>query len=622
MFSKGLKGRSGGASRMKKYFVGFIAWILILPVLGSCTNAVTPEVSNWVTNSVNLFNSPNVLLDLPQNGTVYGEEFLWKANTTGTNYEESAVTYADGIAYVGSCSTHGQGHDTIFAVNTTTGAIVWSAFIGPGYVGPVIDGSVVYIGTCTHGYDPDHEYLYAFNRFTGNQLWKVTVYGGIAESLQYDAQYLYFCTGFYAGKIYAVDKDDGSVHWTYSTGYNVCGNKPMLKDGSVYAAFWNSYSDGKLFKVDASTGSEVWSKQLSAGPWDNSITADGNGHLFLALYYDSTLNAYYESNGSLIWTYQLHGGPLSFNAYHRGKVFIADTSGYVYALNATHGSLLWETKIGDDCDISSPTLSGGLLFIGTRDEAYGALFALNETMGTILWKYPVGVSVTAPPSVADGMMFCGSDGWFMYAFDVGAGTGNWLLHRYDTWNTAYSPTGLTEWQFVKAVCSTNGSTTTCVVTNTYDHAVSNVTLKVGFNAYWYDESGNLLKDGANNYTIGLLPSGASMTFTISPTPFPTVRIVTPEAGWLYLWGRKIRPFFTTLIIGRITVQVEAYSNQSSLLKVACYIDNTLLGTATSPPYAWLWSEQGIYQHIVRVVAVNNYGNTATAQVTVWKIQFR
>jgi len=360
---------------------------------------------------------------------------------------------------------------------------------------------------------------------------------------------------------------------------------------------------------------------LSAGPWDNSITADGSGHLFLGLYYDSTLNAYYESNGTLIWTYHLHGGPLSFNAYHNGVIFIADTSGYVYALNATRGSLLWETKIGSDCDISSPTLSGGLLFIGTRDEADGAFFALDEMTGAILWKYPVGVSVTAPPSVADGMMFCGTDGWFIYAFDVGAGNGDWLLHRYDSWNTAYSPTGLTEWQFVKAECSTTTGTTTCIVTNAYDHAVSNVTLKVGFNAYWYDASGNLLKEGSDNYTIGELPSDASMTFKISPTSFPTVRIITPEMNWIYLWGRKIKPFSTTLIIGRITIEAEAYSNQSSVLKVACYIDDTLLGALTSPPYQWRWSERGFYQRTIRVVAVNNFGNNATAQITVWKFQF-
>jgi len=601
---------------MDKFMVGLVTFFMILLMLGSGTRADASDTlavwSGWLAS----FDSRSVLVELPLNGTAYGQEFLWKANTTGTNYEESAVTYADGMAYVGSCSTHGQGHDMIFAVNTTHGNIVWSRFIGPGYVGPVIDGNAVYIGTCTHGQDPTNEHLYALNRLTGEQLWNISVYGGIAESIQYDAQNLYFCTGFYAGKIYAVDKNDGNISWTYSTGYNVCGNKPMLKDNMVYAAFWNDYYDGKLFKIGASSGNEIWSRQLSAGPWDNSITADGKGHIFLALYYDSTLNAYYESNGSLYWTYQLHGGPLSFNAYHHGIVFISDTSGYVYALNATQGSLLWETKIGGDCDISSPTLSGGLLFIGTRDDEDGAFFALNETTGEVLWKFPVGVSVTAPPSVADGMMFCGTDGWFIYAFDVGVGSGNWTLHRYDSWNTAYSPTGLTTWQYVKARCSTSAGITTCDVTNAYDHDVSNVTLRVNFSAYWYDDLGNLLKTG-DYYTIGQLSSGSTMTLTITKTPFPKVQILKPVNA-LYIANRKIMPLRVPVILGKITVEVNASSDNSSISRVEFYIDNALRATVTSQPYAWTWDTRSFSRHTIKINVYNSFGNSASAELLVWK----
>jgi outer membrane protein assembly factor BamB len=586
-------------------------------MLGVDVGAGHTEVLVCSSHYVSLVDVRSVLLTLPLNGTVYGQELLWKANTTGTNYEESAVTYADGMAYVGSCSTHGQGHDMIFAVNTTSGDIVWSKFIGPGYVGPVIDGNVVFIGTCTHGQDPSHEHLYAFNRLTGEQLWNLSVYGGIAESIQYDAQKLYFCTGFYAGKIYAVNKIDGNIDWTYSTGYNVCGNKPMLKDNMVYVAFWNSYIDGRLFKLNATTGHEVWNRSLSAGPWDNSITADGKGHLFLALYYDSTLNAFYESNGSLFWTYQLHGGPLSFNAYHHGVVFISDTSGYVYALNATQGSLLWETKIGNDCDISSPTLSGGLLFIGTRDGAEGAFFALNETTGAVLWKYPVGVSVTAPPSIADGMMFCGTDGWYIYAFDFGVGSGNWTLHRYDSWNTAFSPTGLTEWQHIKARCQTMTGVTTCDVTNTYDHDVPNISLQVNFSAYWYDDAGNLLKAGSDNYTITLLSSGSSMTLRIARTPFPKVGILKPQNA-LYIANREIMPLRTPIIIGKITIEVNASTTNSTITRVEFYIDNDLKATVNSEPYSWTWDARVFFRHTITIIAENSFGNTASVELAVRK----
>ncbi|HWR27400.1 MAG TPA: PQQ-binding-like beta-propeller repeat protein [Candidatus Thermoplasmatota archaeon] len=557
-----------------------------------------------------------VAIEINISSVAYGHELLWKANTTGTNYEESAVTYTDGIAYIGSCSTHGAGHDKIFAVDTTTGDIIWSNDTGPGYVGPVIDGDVVYIGSSTHGYDPENEYMYAFDRFTGEQVWKTPIYGGIAESVQYDETKIYFCSGFYETKMYALNKNDGSINWTYETGFSVCANKPMLKDNAVYGAFWDNV--GKLFKINATTGQEIWSISLSAGPWDNSITADGLGRIFLAIYYSSTMNAYSEQNGQLLWTYSLHGGPLSFNAYHNGHVFIADTLGYVYALNASTGHLLWETKIGGCCDISSPTLSGGLLFIGTRDGPDGAFYALNETTGSVLWRYQIGASITAPPSIVDGMMLCGSDGWNMYAFDVGTGGGDWLLHRYDRWNTAYSPVGLETWQYVRAACSSQQDIITCVVTNVYDHQVQNIVLHLPFSASWYTESGELLKENSDTYTLDSLPTGGAQTLLISQEPLFTVTITKPENA-LYVANTKILPFFVPILVGSIEVQASVHEVNKSLVdRVEFYIDDELQEIDTMAPYGWLWSQRSFGAHMIKVIAYKNDKST-TDELKVWKI---
>ena len=514
---------------MKKKLLGIFACMLLISTSGmSVAITINEKTSDNIWKSNDLFNpNPiNVFIDLDTNGIAYGHELLWKANTTGTNYEESAVAYIDGIAYIGSCSTHGQGYDKLFAVDTSDGQIIWSTFTGPGYVGPVIDNDVIYIGSCTHGNDPDNEYMYAFDRNNGDEIWSVPIYGGIAESVQYDDDKIYFCSSFGGETIYALNKDDGSTAWTYPTGFYDCANKPMLKDDALYVAVFENYA-GDLIKLDTSDGSEIWRITLSAGPWDNSITADGEGRIFLAIYSDYTMNAYSESDGSSLWTYPIHGYSLSFNAYHDGVVFIADASGYVYALDSTDGTLIWENKIGDVIDISSPTISGGLIFIGTRDGSNGAFFALEESTGEILWKYTIGVSVTAPPSIVDGMMLCGTDNWYMYAFNFGIGSGDWLLHRYDSSNTAYSPNGLTTWQYVEAQCTTNNDITTCIVTNYYDHDVKNITLKLDFNAYWYDSLGNLLKSDSDYYIMINLPTSSTMTFIISKNPLENLPPVKP-----------------------------------------------------------------------------------------------
>jgi outer membrane protein assembly factor BamB len=566
----------------------------------------TPFVFNFETETT---------IEVNTTGVSYGQQLLWTANTTGTNYEESAVTYANGIAYIGSCATHGAGHDKIFAVNTSNGEILWSNYTGPGYVGPVIDGDVVYIGTCTHGYYPNNEYMYAFNRFTGQQLWKTPIYGGIAESVQYDENKIYFCSGFYDTKIYALNKADGSINWTFPTGFYVCPNKPMLKDNAIYGAFWNGYNIGKLYKINATTGQEIWNKPLSAGPWDNSITTDGQGRLFLAIYYDSTMNAYSESTGQLLWTHSLHGGSLSFNAYHDGRVFIADTFGYVYALAGSTGQLLWETKIGNSCDISSPTISGGLIFIGTRDGADGAFYALNETTGSILWRYPIGASVTAPPSIVNGLMLCGSDGWNMYAFDVGVGSGDWLLHRYDSWNSAYSAVGLTRWEYVKTSCTTQGNTTTCVVTNAYDHQVNNIVLHLPFSAYWYTESGELLIANSDTYTLESLQSGETLILLITQESLFQVAITKPTDG-IYWRNTRILDFSVPLVFGLIDIEVEI-TNASEVDRVEFYLDDSLQVVDTQAPFSWRWDRWSFSSHTVKVIAYHQ-DNSASCTQKIWK----
>lgn len=578
-----------------------IAVSLLLFCLLCCSTQTQSHTIFPEEPSISIVWHGNVAIILNTTGTSVGHELLWTANTTGTNYEESAVIVVDDIAYIGSCSTHGAGHDKLFAIDVATGDILWSNDTGPGYVGPTVDGDTVYFGSCTHGHDPTHEYLFAFDRFTGQRRWKVPIYGGIAETIQVDSENLYFCSSTDHAMIYCVNKTNGSTLWTYPTGYQDCPNKPMLKDGAAYGAFFDGISTGRLFKVNSASGSLIWSTNLSAGPWDNSITADGFDRLFLAIYGDTTMNAYQESDGGLLWSQPLHASPLSFNAVHNGRVFIADTGGYVYCFDAASGTLVWETKVGGICDISSPTLSGGLLFIGTRDEADGALLALSEMTGEILWRYGVGCSITAPPSVAGGILFCGSDGWNAYAFDIGDGLGNWSLHRYDSWNTAYSPTGLSEWQYVRADCSEHENVVTCVITNIYDHSVHNITLTLPYPASWYDDGGVLLANETCQYTIPDLGSGENLTLSIFREAFGII-ITKPQPG-IYLANLRILPFRSPLIIGDILVQAEVqFKNLSQIDGVEFFLDDSLKWTDTEPPYEWFWEKRSFGRHMLKVTA--------------------
>jgi outer membrane protein assembly factor BamB len=589
-------------------FLVLITISILTTLPATATQTIGPTLTP--ASPITFTPGPGITLTLNTTGTVTAQQLLWTANTTGTNYEESAVTVKDTIAYIGSCATHGDGHNTLFAVDTTSGDIIWSYPTGPGYVGPVIDGDAVYLGTCTHGYYPNDEHLYAFNRYTGDLLWTIPIYGGIAETIQTDAHNLYFGTGFDNTQIMAINKTTGATTWTYPTDNDVGPNKPMLNNNTVYVAFWKNYA-GRLYKLNATTGQNIWTKTLSSGPWDNSITTDNHGRLFLAIWGDSTMNCYRDSDGSLLWTRPLHASPLSFNAYHQGHVFIADTSGTVYNFNATNGAPIWETKIGDDCDISSPTLAGGLLFIGTRDGQNGAFYALDEDTGTIQWTYPIGASVTCPPSIVGGTMYCGSDGWNMYAFDFGTGAGDWVHHRYDTQNTAYTPIGLAQWQYISASCTTQTDQIICTLDNLYDHAVTNITLKLGFPAYWYDNEGNILSHGST-CTLDMTAE-QTRTLHITYTPMVTVSITRPQNA-VYLANTKIISYKVPLAIGRLEIDATA---STTVDKVEFRIDGHTTYSTSAKPYTFLWTQRSFGPHVLSVIAYD--GNiTASAELRVWK----
>ena len=114
---------------MKTKLIGILVVMLlainVLPVMNAINVCKIPKSMEDVklfddtqkSNSLVNLDPINVLIEINTTGITRGHELLWKAHTTGTNYEESAVTYIDGVAYIGSCSTHGEGHDSLFAVD-------------------------------------------------------------------------------------------------------------------------------------------------------------------------------------------------------------------------------------------------------------------------------------------------------------------------------------------------------------------------------------------------------------------------------------------------------------------------------------------------------------------------
>jgi len=92
-----------------------------------------------------------------------------------------------------------------------------------------------------------------------------------------------------------------------------------------------------------------------------------------------------------------------------------------------------------------------------------------------------------------------------------------------------------------------------------------------------------------------------------------VEIRKPREKFLYIFDREIMPFFDTVIIGKITVEVDA---GDGIERVEFYIDDVLKFTDYDEPYLWLWDEFAIGRHEIKVVACDIEGNLAQDKMNV------
>jgi outer membrane protein assembly factor BamB len=253
---------------------------------------------------------------------------------------------------------------------------------------PIVTGGVVYIQdldanvyavSLTSGkLDWEHEFNQPIKSGPGPN--GVAVAGGVVYG---DSSYSVFALNAHTGKTMWADDH------LLAAGQGSFEIQPEVVGGRVYvaSAYGSGPGGGVLFALDASTGQVIWrfdtvigiSEGVKAlgvgagGAWepplvggDGSVTfgignpyqspAAAIAHPSRQLYTDSEVNLD-ASTGKLRWYYQ--GVPDDFKDYDMQVSPIAATiagapavigggkMGYVYAMNATTGRLIWKTPVGE-----------------------------------------------------------------------------------------------------------------------------------------------------------------------------------------------------------------------------------------------------------------------------------
>ena len=246
----------------------------------------------------------------------------------------AAPTVANGIVYV--CSDSG----IISALNATTGALKWNYTMDTDcWQSATVSGGVVF--ACSN------DQIYALNASTGVVLWTCylglcaaapTVSGGVAYASGYTTggglanpfEKVSGAGKSTGGSLLALNASTGAILWnsTSLTIQSLVETTPAVSNGLVYASAWMA----NLCALNASTGDIVWNRTIgdlySSPVVANGIVYAGGSH-----------------SPSIINRTWVSGGP------------------QVYALNATSGAVIWSYATNYPAHYS-PVLDNGVLFIG------------------------------------------------------------------------------------------------------------------------------------------------------------------------------------------------------------------------------------------------------------------
>src|SRR5581483_1989398 len=155
--------------------------------------------------------------------------------------------------------------------------------------------------------------------------------------------------------------------------------------------------------------------------------------------------------GGVKWKFKTGGQVISSPTISDGMVYVGSSDHNLYAIDAATGAEKWKFKTASRVS-STPAVSGGTIFFGSYD---GNFYAVDAATGKLKWKFqtagerrfagkhlhgsqPAGELMPDPfdvflssPAVVQGTVYFGSGDGNVYALDTNSGAVKWTFHTGD-----------------------------------------------------------------------------------------------------------------------------------------------------------------------------------------------
>lgn len=232
----------------------------------------------------------------------------------------------------------------------------------------------------------------AFDLNSGSRLWQRELTSGnkrdktgIGSGLAYTDGKLIVASGY--GFVAALDATTGSEIWKRDMEAPMTGS-PTIKDGRAFV----SSNNNEIFALDLDDGEVLWTDQAIAETARvlGSPSPAAVEEIVIAPYSSGEIIAYLAANGRRLWSEAL-ARPGRFTPISSindiasrpiiggGLVFAANQSGVMAAIDGRTGNRVWVQPIGST---SAPTLVGEYIFISGTD---ARIAAISAGTGQVYW---------------------------------------------------------------------------------------------------------------------------------------------------------------------------------------------------------------------------------------------
>lgn len=145
---------------------------------------------------------------------------------------------------------------------------------------------------------------------------------------------------------------------------------------------------------------------------------DANGHC--THYPDTTCNAEYP-HVQRLWLRQGLASIYASPAYGEGRVFVGDDAGFLSAINAKNGKLIWKEPTGARI-VGTPATSQGMVVVPSAD---GQIYAFQAKHGKLRWTVKADAPVLGAIRIMGDTVFVGASDHCLYALDLHSGKTLW-----------------------------------------------------------------------------------------------------------------------------------------------------------------------------------------------------